>query len=49
MRYIITAVQKSLFVTDKPLAIFTMMAEDMYWAITNFEREYPEWEFLEIN
>jgi hypothetical protein len=49
MRYIIIAVQKSLFVIDKPLATFIVVAEDMYWGMKNFERKYPEWEFLEIN
>lgn len=49
MKYLITAVPKSLFVIDKPIATFIIIAEDMYWALKNFERKYPEWELLEIN
>ena len=49
MRYIITAIQKSMFVIDKPVATFIVVAEDMYWAMKNFERKYPEWELLEID
>lgn len=48
MKYLIIAQQKSLFVKDLPYLEITMVAEDEYWAMMNFIREYPELELLDI-
>lgn len=49
MEFTIIAELKTLFLIEKPIVVLTEYAEDMFYAIQNFERKYPEWKILNIN